>query len=568
MTTNRHRPGEKAKKFAATSEQSQPPTLTSNRTRALFSISFDAMANKRVPHCPDCGVATPKKLRFTDAPSPFRDLIAVNGIASRSEVEYYLQGVHNDISAQDDTIRRIKAALTEAENERKRLQWLADSHIALTSAFRKFPPEILTQIFHLVVASPPGERPDGIKQVFKGLWNIGAVCRLWRSIVLANPSLWASFTIEDSGSRSLVSLLDTLLDRSCEVGMTIAIRGSIWREKHVLERAFCTSHRWKRAWIEFSYMDEVSYDQIRGRLPLLEQLSLSAMMFAEAFSWGDFRVFEDAPRLREVVLGAGIPPAWRLLLPWSQITSLCMCHSVEVADLRAVLSIAPNLQSLSFQRIYGLDDDWEPKSEEDIVTCVSLQNIKVHEAALFRTVNLPSVQGIDLEISEDSLDGVNDEKTWLRLQINEVYSNFERMLNSVFRLTHLDITLSSLSAATMLFQMLVLKEDKTNVLPQLQCLKAKAAEVKEPDTFLKEINLGENIVDMLVSRYRQLPNSSLTVLQSAHIDLPCIPTLFWMHLRAREENSPGFQNLISTTSENGRFLICMGRTSRLVTNYS
>ncbi|KAK0205378.1 hypothetical protein DFS33DRAFT_1327818 [Desarmillaria ectypa] len=539
------------------------------------------MITKRVPRCPNCDAVTPTKTRFTDIPSPFRDLIAVNGAASGSQLSCYLQGVRADISAQHDTIRRIKIAFKEAQDERDRLQRIADSHVGLMSAFRKFPPEILTQIFQLAVASPPGEQPKGIMQVFESLWRIGAVCGLWRSIVLSNPPLWACFTIGFSSIKSVMPLLETVLDRSREARMTIAIRGNIWysQENYVLERVLRTSHRWKRAWVESSEADVGYYTQIRGQLPLLEQLSLSAAY--DVFPWEDFRAFENAPRLREVILGLGISPAChRLALPWSQITSLYMRHAVEVADVRAVLSMTPNLQSLSFQHNHGRVNDWEPKSKEDIVTCVSLQSVKAHDAGFFQTVKFPAMEEIDLAIYGE-LDGVEGENVWvdifhdfldrscspakkLRLQIGEVFSNYERVFNNAFRLTHLDITVSSLAAAAMLFRVLVLTEDKTNVLPQLQCLKAKAVEVKKPDTFVEEINLGENIVDMLVSRYR-LPHSSLTEIQSAHINLPCLPTLFWMHVRARVADAPGLQSLISTTSENGRVVICVGGAARPAT---
>ncbi|KAK0220953.1 hypothetical protein EDD85DRAFT_268147 [Armillaria nabsnona] len=531
----------------------------------------------RRARCSNCGAATPKEPRFTDAPSPFRDLIAVNGAASGPELIHYLQGVRADIFAQDQTIRRAKAALEEALDEKIRLQRIADSHVGLMSAFRSFPPEVLTQIFHLVAVSRPNEQPKNITQVFNALWKIGAVCRLWRSIVLSNPSLWACFSV--CAGDVLSTQLETMLDRSREAGMSIAIQESpFFFPRGSLERVLLTSHRWKRVWIQTSAADAHPYAQIRDRLPLLEQLSLSVDY--DTFPWDSFLAFENAPRLREVVLGHGISPACRrLVLPWSQITSLHMNHAVEVADVRAVLSMTSNLRSLSFQHIYKHSNDWEPKNKEDIVTCTSLQSVHLHDAAFFRTVTFPAVEEINLEIYR-AFYGVENKDAWvdilhdfldrsgspvkkLRLEIDEPCPDYERLLNNAFGLTHLDITVSSLSTATTLFRVLALKGNKINVLPQLQYLKATVAEVKQPDTFMEEINLGENIVDMLVSRYC-LPSSSMNEIHSAYVDLPCLPTLFWMHLRTRVGDAPGLQNLISTTSENGRFVINMGRAARRV----
>ncbi len=182
-----------------------------------------------------------------------------------------------DIFAQDETIRRAKAALEEAVGEKDRLQRIADSHVGLMSAFRSFPPEVLTQIFHLAAVSRPNEQPKNITQAFNALWKIGAVCRLWRSIVLSNPSLWACFSF--CTGDVLSTQLETMLDRSREAGMSIAIQESPFyfpRDSESLERVLRTSHRWKRVWIQTSAADAHPYAQIRDRLPLLEQLSLSA----------------------------------------------------------------------------------------------------------------------------------------------------------------------------------------------------------------------------------------------------------------------------------------------------
>ncbi|KAK0484704.1 hypothetical protein IW261DRAFT_1560387 [Armillaria novae-zelandiae] len=538
------------------------------------------MTTRRVPRCSNCGAATLKKPRFTDAPSPFRDLIAVNGAASGPELIHYLQGVHADILAQDETIRRVKVALEDAISEKDRLQRIADSHVGLMSAFRSFPPEVLAQIFHLAAVSRPNEQPKHITQVFNALWKIGAVCRLWRSIVLSNPSLWACFSF--STGDVLSTKLETVLDRSREAGLSIAFQESpfFFPQWDCLERVLSTCHRWRRVWIQTSATNACPYAQIRDQLPLLEQLSLSADY--DTFPWDSFLAFENAPRLREVVLGHGISPECnRLALPWSQITSLHMNHAVEAADVRAVLSMTPNLRCLSFRPYkYKRINDWEPKSKEDIVKCTSLQSLNVHDAAFLRTVTFPAVEEIDLEIYHAFYD-VKDKNAWvdifhdflgrsgspvktLRLEIGEPCPDYGKLLNNAFRLTHLDITVSSLSTATALFRVLALNGDKTNVLPQLQYLKATVAEVTQPHTFVEEINLGENIVDMLVSRYR-VPSSSMTEIQSAYIDLPCLPTLFWMHLRTRVSDAPGLQNLISTTSDNGRFVISMGRVARRAT---
>ncbi|PBK86619.1 hypothetical protein ARMGADRAFT_940344, partial [Armillaria gallica] len=57
-----------------------------------------------------------------------------------SIINDYLQKVHGEI-------QRLETILQEAQEEKNRLQSIADSHAALISSFRKFPPEVLATIF-------------------------------------------------------------------------------------------------------------------------------------------------------------------------------------------------------------------------------------------------------------------------------------------------------------------------------------------------------------------------------------------------------------------------------------
>ncbi|KAK0205377.1 hypothetical protein DFS33DRAFT_1259545, partial [Desarmillaria ectypa] len=250
-------------------------------------------------------------------------------MASASDADtlsHYLQGVRADISAQDDTIRHVEAALKRAQDERNRLKGIFDSHAALRSSFRRFPTEVLMEIFHWVAAVPPGQPPNDLKELIANLSRIGAVCRLWRATVLSSPSLWASFGFSCTGNKGLMPLLQTVLDRSREANLSISWHSMLdvteEEERACLERVLSTSQRWKHAWIELVESNEDIY-QIRGRLPTLEWPELSGDYLNDELRNGpSFDTFEDAPQLRALALGHGILCVQELALPWTQIISL------------------------------------------------------------------------------------------------------------------------------------------------------------------------------------------------------------------------------------------------------
>ncbi len=535
-------------------------------------------------YCPACGfdVATPVT-RFTSAPSPFFILITTNGRVSTSDddlLSHYLQGVRADISAQDDVIRRIKSALTRAENEKNRLQGVFDSHAALRSPVRKCPPEVLTEIFHCTIATFRDNNHLGLRELNARLSKISTVCRLWRTTVLSNPSLWARFRLGGSRITGLMPLLETVLDRSCDASLSIScysIFGVDTEEKDTfLWRALGASQRWKHASIELVKSNIDNFAQVRGRLPRLEWLELGGRRyFFDARSGPRFDAFEDAPQLRALVLD-GVIPVQRLALPWTQIINLDIKYAIDRDNLSMVLSMTPNVQvlTLDYQKINGRTDGWKPKKSEDIVTCPSLRRVQVYDLALFRSFNLPSLEELEVEVLASSFGEGKDYKKVedifhdflersgspiKKLVVRTDIIDFPRTFDMAFRLVDLDITLRSPTAATLFFQGLLSTGDKTDVLPELRSLKVGCINI----THVKDDSLVEvdDIADMIVSRYHP-PNAAVAEIQSVHITLPCLSLLRRQAFQTRLKNLPDLLNLISIrdgkySSESGHWDCCL-----------
>ncbi|KAK0459403.1 uncharacterized protein EV420DRAFT_1540016 [Desarmillaria tabescens] len=545
--------------------------------------------------CPRCGFDT-NAPRLTNKPSPFHDLISVNGAASvtdASPVSHYLEGVHASISAQDDKIQHIKTMLKEAQEDRIRLQSVADSHAALISAFRKFPPEVLAEIFQYTIVIPSlghwNQLSGDMTRVCATLCTLGGVCRHWRTTVLSTPSLWARFNIGWSRwMESRPPLLKTILDRSREAELSIGCRSVVFssniQNRHaLLECVIPTSYRWKRALIELDEDRADIYGQIRGRLPLLEQLELSSRHFQ--VSWEHFRVFEDAPRLRELILGESLSPVHEFTLPWSQITNLYINHVIEPDDLRIVFSITPNLRFLRMSR----QCNWEPEEPGHFIVCSSLRHLRVADLALFRIAILPSLEEIcidgtfaraDLEadnkfgrIFRDFLDrsrcSIRNLKLATTLNADMALYN---MFNRAPKHTCLDITLNTVYLTTRLIQLLT--SDK--ILPQLQSLKVVSIAFFYEDD--QDWLLGHDIAELFISRYLSSNANILLV----HVEVPpdlalvgeppkpvhikpspnglYLSELFWTALETRLRDTRDLCSRIVTQKDEGRAIICMNRS--------
>lgn len=511
--------------------------------------------------CFNCGLdVTTPVTRSTDAPSPFRALVSTNNVVSASDanlLSHFLQGVEADISAQDNIVQHLEAALKRAQDERNRLQSIFDTHAALRSTLRTFPPEVLTEIFQWTIGVPHSP-PPLLRALVGDLSRIGGVCRLWRATVLSTPSLWASFSSSGLRNEGLMPLLQTVLDRSSQTSLTITwpfMYGvSKEEERALLGCAMSTCRRWKRIRIELIGDYQNIYEQIRGRIPELERLELSGEESTDDFGNGpNFNCFGDAPKLRTLALSDGIFPD-QLTLPWIQITSLHIERRMNMDDFSWVLSRTRNLQFLSIDpQSDGCTEYWEPRGMEDIVTHSSLRRIESWDGALLRAYSFPSLEELAMGVfgeRDASVDGDRSAEVIFRDFLQRSHSSmkklklgfmtnrsidFEVMFEKAFKLTHLDIVLPGCPGTAVRFFQTLVSTGGRDVLPELQFLKAEYT--RKPYLNFQEVVPVELIIDMFVSRSH--PTSiAVAEMQSVHITLPPFSALSQMSLLCRLKAVP------------------------------
>ncbi|KIM82259.1 hypothetical protein PILCRDRAFT_32060, partial [Piloderma croceum F 1598] len=91
------------------------------------------------------------------------------------------------ISALDSDIAQVQATLTELQRKRQTLYSHIQEHKSLISAIRRFPAELLGEVFAHCLPERWQERTNKTPSL------LTQVCRHWRAIAISMRELWSSF---------------------------------------------------------------------------------------------------------------------------------------------------------------------------------------------------------------------------------------------------------------------------------------------------------------------------------------------------------------------------------------
>ncbi|KAJ6480864.1 hypothetical protein C8R45DRAFT_831970, partial [Mycena sanguinolenta] len=128
--------------------------------------------------------AIPRDILDTNDPHPEYNFSSIREFISRGSARRAFL---------DAKIAPLKAELDKLLEERDSLDKEIRKHEGAVSPLRGMPPEILSLMF--TFASPPYTFANKtmnryLMNMHEGPWVLSAVCSRWRSIVLAQPSLW------------------------------------------------------------------------------------------------------------------------------------------------------------------------------------------------------------------------------------------------------------------------------------------------------------------------------------------------------------------------------------------
>ncbi|KAJ7647992.1 hypothetical protein FB45DRAFT_1020201 [Roridomyces roridus] len=261
-----------------------------------------------------------------------------------------------DLAGYDAEIERLQSLLGCLQSERELLSTYTERCRSALSPIRRLLTELLTEIFDWCAPSCAEsiENEDTADMELERLakthlLQFSAVCYRWHEIAMGSPKLWSTIVTDadlwndtDIRTEHLLRRLELSLERGANSPLVMEL--GLPHEDDELQSSILklvTPHatRWKDIylWIDPSSVELLAH--MRGNLPRLESLSLSAST-VDPYPPGP-AVFDLAPRLTRLTL-----TGWPLRLPeipWGQLLDVKFMNN-EARDITCGLDILSLLQ--------------------------------------------------------------------------------------------------------------------------------------------------------------------------------------------------------------------------------
>ncbi|KAJ7211085.1 hypothetical protein C8J57DRAFT_1400010 [Mycena rebaudengoi] len=304
------------------------------------------------------------------------------------------QRVH--ISYLDEAIARLHAKLAELVQERDETKRRMRVNAAIVSPLRYLPAEVLEQIFCAALPSLSEASARRRFDTHQTPWSLARVCRWWRSVALALPSLWSTVVIDLAGGPEAypVRLLEQQLRLSKSWPLNVHFRStaSLFPGSVLLDTLVNCSHRWELADLRLTHPSHLStLSRIRGRLPLLRSLRIDATTLDKQI----YGVFAEAPELHHLTISN---PSQTVALPWTQLRSYTGTGDA-VTLLRLLKHCSANLVEC---RLHPFACGAVTSSNP--VRMLKLRRIHVQDGQILEQLILPALK--EILLSQDCVDSV------------------------------------------------------------------------------------------------------------------------------------------------------------------
>lgn len=296
------------------------------------------------PSCPKCGQALGNRANIL---SPVPELANTNlpPTAFQSNlIRSSLIEVNSDISSLNGKIEEFESRVAELKRDRDALQGYSNHHKGILSAIRRFPPEILGNIFHEI----------RLAWGFTLAFQPSLVCTYWRDVANSTPSLWATIhwlTLSQQKIEFETEMLKLWLARSGSCSLSVHI-GSAYSYQEVtmdnhpaIAQLAAHAHRWQNVRLRipssmFGYLQAAT-----GSFPQLQTLDIGSIHLDTSPLVANVNTFQYAPQLCKLSLGSrmslDVPR-----MPWSQLIECRMepISNYTVDECFKILEWCANLQ--------------------------------------------------------------------------------------------------------------------------------------------------------------------------------------------------------------------------------
>ncbi|KAF9006364.1 hypothetical protein BDZ89DRAFT_1168642 [Hymenopellis radicata] len=385
----------------------------------LVTSAEDERPSKLMSHCatgtrPDALQHSPNAL--PTVPAALQNTLSSNDPLSDADIpilhelhalfSVHLTRLDNKIASLSSFSDREKTVtLQRLKDDRTVLQDRSQQVLGALSAIRRFPKEVLQEIFLKL-------NPDAGFEVLdpqQGAWAASRVCSGWRS-ASRYPHLWTTFRLITSercaclGDDGPVALLETALrySGSCKLNFHVEFQhndcvSNISRVRNLLDVLMAHSERWARASLVLPSELGMHLVGVRGKMPELRCLTFVGCDLE--YFWGALggdelpviRAFEVAPQLRQVSVENAL-----LCLNYPLLTSFTSKFNADFPHPVCPLFVIGHCMDLVHMDAYvGFmhDGDLEIRIR---ISNTSLTRLTINDPALLAFLSLPALLSLDV----------------------------------------------------------------------------------------------------------------------------------------------------------------------------
>ncbi|KAK7440584.1 hypothetical protein VKT23_016932 [Stygiomarasmius scandens] len=364
-----------------------------------------------------------------------------------------------DVDLYNAEIDKVRDTLTKLENRRDGIQQYIDQNLAFVSSIRRFPVEVLTEIFTLcttttTTASLAIENTTDNRNIHPNRYEISTpsltlsqTCSLWRHILHTNPKLWACLSLNLSHDRAGdKELIEMYLHRSQGALLTLELYnfqrkfGVVYQDgafsdyaRSIVRALVGVRGRWGRVFVDFHWGVYSDFDDFlddgdlegegqegEGEEPPCHFANLQYLKLGRYGANREPNPFfslinSNAPKLQSL----HIPIFHREFhLPFKQLQKLTIgrCYITEIAD---ALSLCEGLQELDVEA-HHLTEHYMLLPIHQNLRSLTLTFWQCDDMRILSTFSLPSLTTLALSL----VDYTPDEERIL----NSVTDQFEEMV--------------------------------------------------------------------------------------------------------------------------------------------
>ncbi|KAJ7643411.1 hypothetical protein DFH06DRAFT_1477175 [Mycena polygramma] len=359
--------------------------------------------------CHQCG-ATMTSMNnvwdFSVSPSTRHNrLLNSNEVPSDAEipvVQFALENADARLASLEAEMTRLRGRLRQLEEEHVALSIYRTQNKAILSPLRRMPPEVLSEIFCWTL---PTARDEVLHPRFGTAhcpWALTHISGLWRTISVANPSLWSLlvvvYTRDRDSSLYPLSMVETQIARA----QTLKIHFYGCEDTDPvpqIELFQCLAKhasRWEELSLELTSALFPLLASLRGHVPSLRRLWIQWDCEESQMAADSIDFCQSASSL----VDAGVLSQYRFIpfsLPAHQLTRYDLDAPWETH--RHVLKLAPNFVEARICVVFDHDEPWPDPHE--FIDLPSLRTLLVSHSEILQFLRFPLLEKITMQLSEE-----------------------------------------------------------------------------------------------------------------------------------------------------------------------